>query len=79
MADSRVFNMGAKSTIDITRSQALSFVLGFLGHADNQTLARLVEELNDELWEKHDFENSLGLHNFCVVEHTGDKEESYGF
>lgn len=59
--------MGAKSTIDITRSQALHFVTDVLYEVDDETLARVVEELNDYLWQKGDYENSLGLHNFMIV------------
>jgi hypothetical protein len=58
--------MGAKSTIGITRSQALAFVMNVLYQASNETLSRVVEELNDGLWENGDYENSLGLHNFQI-------------
>jgi hypothetical protein len=61
--------MGAKSTIDISRSRALNFVNDVLYEADDETLARIVEELNDYLWQKQDYEISLGLHNFHIVEH----------
>lgn len=64
--------MGAKSTIDITRSRALHFVTDVLYEVDDETLARVVEELNDYLWQKGDYENSLGLHNFQIV---GKKED----
>ncbi len=64
--------MGAKSTIDITRSRALHFVTDVLYEVDNETLARVVEELNDELWQKGDYENSLGLHNFQIVDRETD-------
>lgn len=59
--------MGAKSTIDITREEAISFILKTLIQADRETLERVVEELNDSLWENRDFENTLGLHNFKIV------------
>lgn len=59
--------MGAKSTLDITKEEAIAFILKSLLQADNQTLERLVEELNDDLRYKHDHENSLGLHNFKIV------------
>lgn len=60
--------MGAKSTIDVTRSQALQFIMNFLYDADNETIARVLEEVNDSLWENGDYENSLGLHNFQIVD-----------
>ena len=65
--------MGAKSTIDITRSQALQFATDSLYEVDDETLARVVEELNDYLWQKGDYENSLGLHNFMIIP-TTEKE-----
>ena len=67
--------MGAKSTITISRSQALYFITDVLYHADNETIARVVEELNDDLWERHDFENSLGLHNFQIVDQISEVTE----
>lgn len=60
--------MGAKSTIDITRSKAFHFVTDVLYEVDDETLARIVEELNDYLLQKGDYENSLGLHNFMIRE-----------
>jgi hypothetical protein len=37
-----------------------------LGRADNETISRVLEELNDCVRESGDYSNSLGLHNFAV-------------
>ena len=60
--------MGAKSTIDIKKDEAINFIITALLQADNETLARMVEELNDSLYQQGDYENSLGLHNFQIVD-----------
>lgn len=67
-ARTRLNKMGVKSTKDITRSQALHFITDAMYEVDNVTLARLVEEINDYLERKGDYENSLGLHNFYITE-----------
>lgn len=64
--------MGAKSTITISRSKAMSFIEEFLYNASNEVLASLVESLNDEV----DASNSLGLHNFQVVDHPCSGSDS---
>lgn len=58
--------MGAKSTIDISKTKALDFIQENLHQIDNKTLANLVEEINDYFIEKKDYEHSLGLHNFQI-------------
>ena len=58
--------MGAKSTITISRSHAIGFIMQFIMMASNDTLASVVEDLNDQLWDSGDYQNSLGLHNFMV-------------
>jgi hypothetical protein len=59
--------MGAKSTIDITKGQAIAFIMKCIDDVDNETLANLVEELNDGLLQKGDYENTLGLCNFRII------------
>lgn len=63
--------MGVKSTIDISRNDCLNFIIDSLYNIDNRSLSLVVEQLNDALLEKKDFINSLGLHNFNVVDHEG--------
>lgn len=56
--------MGAKSTLDLTRAEALAFIIQNLYNVDDRTIANLVEELNDAL--RNAGEDNMGLHNFCV-------------
>ena len=63
--------MGAKSTRNISRAEALAFINDHLEEIDDQTLAQVVEDINDYLYDKADYENALGLHNFCIDEDTG--------
>lgn len=58
--------MGAKSTVEISREEAISKILEFIHHLDNETIALILENVNDELWDKGDYRNSLGLNNFTV-------------
>jgi hypothetical protein len=60
--------MGAKSTVKITKQQALTFIIQQIMRADDRTIADLVEQINDRLWSDCDFDNTLGLHNFEVVD-----------
>ena len=39
-----------------------------LDHMDNSTIARILEEVNDEADNQGDYANSLGLHNFRVTD-----------
>lgn len=58
--------MGAKSTVKITKAEAINFIIEQLQRVNNETLERLVEELNDSLLYNQDFDNTLGLHNFTI-------------
>lgn len=62
----RSIKMGAKSTVEISREEAISKILEFIHHLDNETIALILENVNDELWDKGDYRNSLGLNNFTV-------------
>ena len=57
--------MSAKSTITISRTEALEFIIRNIYIVDNETLADVVEDLNDYLGEYGD-ENYFGLYNFYV-------------
>lgn len=57
--------MGTKSTVSITRRQALNFVTDFVWQVDKKTLAKVVELLNDAIMEKDD-QDSLGHHSFEI-------------
>ncbi len=54
--------MGAKSTMSITRADALKEIFGMLLKADDETLANVLEDLNDGSDDPH-----LGLLNFSIV------------
>lgn len=58
--------MGAKSTRDISREFAIGFITEQLQNMSDHALADLVEVINDDLIYKRDWDNSLGLHNFCI-------------
>lgn len=60
--------MGAKSTLDITKHDAFDFILSSLYKVDNETLAKIVEDLNDYFRRNGDYERYLGLHNFQIKE-----------
>jgi hypothetical protein len=66
--------MGAKSTIELTREEALNFIYSFISKVDDKTLALLVEDINDELWHEGN-EDSLGLHNFSIVHCRHETDE----
>jgi len=57
--------MGAKSTVTLERQDAIDCILDLLRNADEETIADVLEVLNDEAFRKHN--NSLGLHNFRVI------------
>lgn len=59
--------MGAKSTVTLTRHEALRHIHELLEHADNDALADALEALNDAVWGRPDFGAGLGLANFHVV------------
>lgn len=40
----RLHKMGAKSTVDITRAEALCFIFGHLENADNKTIAAVLDK-----------------------------------
>ena len=67
--------MGAKSTIIITRSKAVNFIMSNLCHLDNQAISQILEEVNDAI---RGGDDHLGFHNFRVreVEYNGDNEYS---
>ena len=67
--------MGAKSTIDLTRSEAISFILENVHNVDDSTLEILVDDLNDRLRENG--EDNLGLHNFSIVCGKRDRDLSF--
>ena len=58
--------MGVKSTLEISKSQAIEFIQNNLDKINDQALANLVEIINDYYWDKKDFENTMGLHNFEI-------------
>jgi hypothetical protein len=64
--------MGAKSTRDISRSFAIRFIEEHLHNMNDEALADLVEVINDNLRDKQDWDNSLGLHNFCIRDHCDE-------
>jgi len=58
--------MGAKSTLNIGRGEAIKFILTHLLSVDNYTLEDIVESVNDKLYEDGDYAKSFGLHNFII-------------
>jgi len=63
--------MGAKGTVDISKNEALSFVLGNIHCLPNDCLADIVEIVNDHFFETgHD--KSLGLANFHVMDNLDE-------
>lgn len=65
--------MGAKSTIDISRVFAINFITEQLENMSDQALADLVEVINDDIRDRQDWDNSLGLHNFCIRDNGDEK------
>ena len=57
--------MGAKSTRSISRQIALDFINSYLDEVDDNTLALIVENVNDYLLETKE-NNHLGLSNFYI-------------
>ena len=66
--------MGAKSTIDIKRKNAIAFILSALYGLTDDELGDVLESINDVLWDKG--QNSLGLHNFRVISDRDDSDSS---
>lgn len=60
--------MGAKSTKQISRQEALNFIADRLHEMDNQQLAAILEEVNDQAMQRGDHYVTLGLYNFEVVD-----------
>lgn len=58
--------MGAKSTLDMDREEAIARILELLRRAEDQTIASVLEELNDDADRRGDYEHCLGLHNFRI-------------
>lgn len=56
--------MGAKSTIDISRDEALGKIYDMLDKASDRAIADVLEVLNDDC--DTDSEDWLGVHNFCL-------------
>lgn len=59
--------MGAKSTMDLTRTEALILIIALLQKASNEALASALEDLNDDAGCRGDFDDYIGLNNFCVT------------
>lgn len=57
--------MGRKSTVNISREEALEKIQLFLQYADNTTIEDVLERLNDHI-EVMELECYLGPHNFCI-------------
>ena len=55
--------MGAKSTIDISREEAISRIESMWNHASDEAISDVLEILNDDA----DSEESVGLHNFRIT------------
>lgn len=58
--------MGAKSTVDISREGAISFITECLNDISDEALAEVVESLNDDLLARSQFEKAFGLSNFRI-------------
>lgn len=67
--------MGAKSTVYITRQEALEFVFVHINQMSDRALADLVETINDDLLQNKNYEYSFGLHNFVVTENVEMTED----
>lgn len=58
--------MGAKSTIPISREEAIAKIIGMVESLNDKALANVLEAVNDALGDRNDWDNWLGLHNFRI-------------
>lgn len=65
--------MGAKSTRGIRRNDAILFLMQYINKLDDDTLARMLEEANDDLQRKGEWSDLGILLNFEIV----DNPEEY--
>ena len=58
--------MGVKSTLDITREEAITYIMDNISLVSNEVLSDMVENMNDGFRKECDWDRTLGLHNFRI-------------
>lgn len=62
--------MGAKSTVYITRQEALDFVSAHINQVSSLALEEVLELINDNLYANKNYEHGFGLASFIIEQNS---------